>query len=92
MAKSKLRVTLKKRSTPKTGTGSFYNDSVIAARRFDPRVACLRPEHCYYSQGCGGPIYLVIDPEASDHELSAMATKMNLPLPKMVAFRDTRVV
>ena len=82
---------LKKRSTAKNDTGGFKNDRVIAVRRNDPRVASRRPQHCYYSQSCDGPIYLVIDPEASDEELVAMATKMNLPLPKMVAFRDTRV-
>ena len=83
---------LKKRSTPKSNAGDFMNDKVIAVRKYDSRVGSLYPRHCYYSQSCEGPIYLVIDRRATDEELTAMAAKLSLPLPKMLEFRDTHAV
>ena len=79
---------LKKRSSPKADTGDLKNDTVIATRRDDFRAAYLRPEHCNCSQACDGPRYLVIDPEATDLELVAMAKKLELPLSRMQEFRN----
>lgn len=83
---------LKTRTTPHFDENDFSDNAVIAVRRGDKRVGLRMDKPCYFSHACEAPIYIVIDKCASGQELRQMAERFDVPLSKMIEFRDAQAL